>query len=199
MTIRLPPIQCLVTFEPLCRLRSVTLNGEELNVTPSAVFHRIKQLVDILDTRLFGRDDFSLTSDGNAYLARVREGLTALQDFPSFEPISKRRRLTLAALPTFARTILLPRLQQIFEACPEIGLAVQLSSPQAHRLCLRPGTLDWRERSAFAEWLKKTLVQSPPTASTHLPASNQPRTQQPLPKLMFVRPSLSHKVHAAQT
>jgi LysR family transcriptional regulator, glycine cleavage system transcriptional activator len=129
MTIRLPPIQCLVTFETLSRLRSVTLTGEELNVTPSAVSHRVKQLEDILGTRLFGRADFSLTSEGNAYLARVREGLTALQDFPSYEPVSKRRKLKLAAPPTFARTILLPRLKQFFEAYPEIDLTVQVSIP----------------------------------------------------------------------
>jgi LysR family transcriptional regulator, glycine cleavage system transcriptional activator len=129
MKIRLPPIQCLVTFETLSRLRSVTLTGEELNVTPSAVSHRVKQLEDILGTRLFGRADFSLTSEGTAYLARVREGLSALHDFPSCEPTPKRRKLRLAAPPTFARTILLPRLKQFFEAYPEIDLAIQVSIP----------------------------------------------------------------------
>ena len=41
---RIPPIQCLLTFEALARLRSVTQAAEELCVTPSAVSHRIKQL-----------------------------------------------------------------------------------------------------------------------------------------------------------
>ncbi|MDZ4280628.1 MAG: LysR family transcriptional regulator, partial [Hydrogenophaga sp.] len=47
MTIRIPPIQCLLTFEALARLRSVTQTSEELCVTPSAVSHRIKQLEQI--------------------------------------------------------------------------------------------------------------------------------------------------------
>ena len=34
---RIPPIQCLLTFEALARLRSVTQASEELFVTPSAL------------------------------------------------------------------------------------------------------------------------------------------------------------------
>ena len=55
MSVRLPPIQCLLTFEALARLRSVTQAAEELCVTPSAVSHRVKQLEQIIGTRLFGR------------------------------------------------------------------------------------------------------------------------------------------------
>lgn len=55
---RIPPIQCLLTFEALARLRSVTLSAEELCVTPSAVSHRVKQLEQIIGTKLFGRADF---------------------------------------------------------------------------------------------------------------------------------------------
>ena len=55
---RIPPIQCLLTFEALARLRSVTQAAEELFVTPSAVSHRVKQLEQIIGTKLFGRADF---------------------------------------------------------------------------------------------------------------------------------------------
>ena len=82
MTARIPPIQCLLTFEALARLRSVTLAAEELCVTPSAVSHRVKQLEQIIGTKLFGRADFSLTTDGSEYLAHVREGLSSLERFP---------------------------------------------------------------------------------------------------------------------
>jgi DNA-binding transcriptional LysR family regulator len=57
---RIPPIQCLLTFEALARLRSVTQAADELFVTPSAVSHRVKQLEQILDSKLFGRADFAL-------------------------------------------------------------------------------------------------------------------------------------------
>ena len=74
-TQRIPPIQCLLTFETLARLRSVTQAAEELCVTPSAVSHRVKQLEQIIGTKLFGRADFSLTTEGSEYLAHVRDGL----------------------------------------------------------------------------------------------------------------------------
>ena len=126
---RIPPIQCLLTFEALARLRSVTLTADELCVTPSAVSHRVKQLEQILGVRLFGRADFSLTTEGSAYLAHVREGLGALQRFPGQVAAPGRRRLKLAVTPTFARTILIPRLRQFTEAYPEIDLALQVSIP----------------------------------------------------------------------
>ena len=72
-TARIPPIQCLLTFEALARLRSVTQAAEELCVTPSAVSHRVKQLEQIIGTKLFGRADFSLTTEGSEYLAHVRD------------------------------------------------------------------------------------------------------------------------------
>jgi DNA-binding transcriptional LysR family regulator len=129
VTIRIPPIQCLLTFEALARLRSVTQTSEELCVTPSAVSHRTKQLEQILGTKLFGRADFSLTTEGSEYLAHVREGLATLQKFPSNTATPGRRKLRLAVTPTFARSILLPRLKQFSEAYPEIDLTLQVSIP----------------------------------------------------------------------
>lgn len=126
---RIPPIQCLLTFEALARLRSVTQTAEELCVTPSAVSHRIKQLEQALGVRLFGRADFSLTTDGSAYLTQVREGLGMLQRFPSASMPTGRRRLKLAVTPTFARCVLIPRLSQFTTAYPEIALTLQVAIP----------------------------------------------------------------------
>ena len=126
---RIPPIQCLLTFEALARLRSVTLTADELCVTPSAVSHRVKQLEQMLGTQLFGRADFSLTTDGIAYLAHVREGLSALQRFPGVSSTPGKRRLRIAVTPTFARVVLIPRLRQFTEVYPEIDLTLQISIP----------------------------------------------------------------------
>jgi len=128
-TSRIPPIQCLLTFEALARLRSVTLAAEELFVTPSAVSHRVRQLEEIIGTKLFGRADFSLTTEGSEYLAHVREGLTILQKFPSASAAPGKRKLRLAVTPTFSRSILIPRLRQFTEAYPEIDLTLQVSIP----------------------------------------------------------------------
>jgi len=126
---RIPPIQCLLTFEALARLRSVTQTSEELCVTPSAVSHRVKQLEQIMGTKLFGRADFSLTVEGVEYLAHVREGLSMLQRFPSAAAAPGKRKLRLAVTPTFARSILLPRLRQFTDTYPEIDLTLQVSIP----------------------------------------------------------------------
>ncbi len=126
---RIPPIQCLLTFETLARLRSVTQASEELCVTPSAVSHRVRQLEQIIGTKLFGRADFSLTTEGSEYLAHVREGLTSLQRFPSSAAAPGKRKLRLAVTPTFARSLLIPRLRQFTDAYPEIDLTLQVSIP----------------------------------------------------------------------
>ena len=112
---RIPPIQCLLTFEALARLRSVTQAAEEQCVTPSAVSHRVRQLEEIIGTKLFGRADFSLTTEGSEYLAHVREGLAILQKFPSSAAAPGKRKLRLAVTPTFSRSILIPRLDVVAE------------------------------------------------------------------------------------
>ena len=128
-TARIPPIQCLLTFEALARLRSVTQASEELCVTPSAVSHRVRQLEQIIGTKLFGRADFSLTTEGSEYLAHVREGLSTLQKFPTSSAATGKRKLRLALTPTFARSVVIPRLREFTEAYPEIDLTMQVSIP----------------------------------------------------------------------
>lgn len=130
MTLRhIPPIQCLVTFESLARLRHAGRVAEELCVTVSAVSHRIRQLESHLGFKLFGRADFSLTADGAAYLATVRTGLAALQQVPSAASSAGHARLKLAATPTFARQFLMPRLELFRHAYPDVELVVQVSIP----------------------------------------------------------------------
>ena len=127
---RIPPIQCLLTFEALARVRSVTQAAEELHVTPSAVSHRVRQLEQIVGMRLFGRADFSLTTEGSEYLANVREGIAILERFPGHNAGQNgKRKLRVAVTPTFSRSILMPRLRAFIEAYPEIDLTLQVSIP----------------------------------------------------------------------
>ncbi|WP_184298853.1 LysR substrate-binding domain-containing protein [Roseateles oligotrophus] len=129
----IPPIQGLLAFEALARLRSVTLASEELSVTPSAVSHRIRQLEARLGVKLFARSsgnlDFSLTTEGASYLARVREAIAALQQVPAGGPEGRRSRLRVAVTPTFSRQLLLPRLAAFRAAYPEIDLVLQVTIP----------------------------------------------------------------------
>ncbi|MEX8518704.1 MAG: LysR substrate-binding domain-containing protein [Leptothrix sp. (in: b-proteobacteria)] len=128
--LRIPPIQCLLTFEAVARLRSASQAADELSVTPSAVSHRIRQLEAHLGFKLFGRNDFSLTADGASYLANVRIGLQALRQAPgqvSGRPSSTRLRL--AVTPTFSRQMLLPRLALFRNAYPDVELIMQVTIP----------------------------------------------------------------------
>jgi LysR family transcriptional regulator, glycine cleavage system transcriptional activator len=127
--IRLPSMQGLLAFEALARLRSVTLAGEELSVTPSAISHRIRQLEAQLGLSLFVHVDFTLTHDGIAYLHRVREALAMLRQVPGRGDFVGGTRLRVAVTPTFSRQILLPRLALFRHAYPEIDLILQVTIP----------------------------------------------------------------------
>lgn len=125
----LPPIQCLLTFEAVARLRNAARAADELCVTPSAVSHRIRQLESHLGFKLFGRSDFTLTSDGAAYLVNVRAGLAAFQQMPSQSAPKGTTRLRVAITPTFARQVVMPRLELFRNAYPDIELILQVSIP----------------------------------------------------------------------
>jgi LysR family glycine cleavage system transcriptional activator len=127
---RIPPIACLQAFEAIARLHSVSGAADELNVTPSAVSHRLRQLESVVGARLFGRADFTLTADGAAYLVQVRIALQALYPLP-WEPETRDAgvRLRVAVTPTFARELLMPRLAGFRRAWPDIELILQVAIP----------------------------------------------------------------------
>jgi LysR family transcriptional regulator, glycine cleavage system transcriptional activator len=125
----IPPIQCLLTFEAVARLRSVGRAADELCVTPSAVSHRIRQLEAHMGMKLFGRSEFTLTTDGATYLANVRAGLAAFQQTPSKRAVTGNTRLRVAITPTFSRQLVMPRLELFRNAYPDIELTLQVSIP----------------------------------------------------------------------
>jgi len=125
----IPPIQCLLTFEAVVRLRSAGKAADELCVTPSAISHRIRQLESHLGFKLFGRADFTLTADGAAYLQNVRMGLAAFQQIPSKRAAKGSTRLRVAITPTFCRQFVMPRLELFRNAYPDIELTLQVSIP----------------------------------------------------------------------
>ena len=125
----IPPIQCLLTFEALARLRHAERAADELCVTPSAVSHRIRQLESQLGTRLFARGDFTLTAEGAAYLGHVRAGLAAFGRMPMRSAARGATRLRIAVTPTFCRQVVMPRLELFRNAFPDIELILQVSIP----------------------------------------------------------------------
>jgi LysR family glycine cleavage system transcriptional activator len=55
MTDRLPPLNALKVFESAARHLSLKRAAHELNVTPAAISHQVKQLEDYLGIQLFRR------------------------------------------------------------------------------------------------------------------------------------------------
>jgi len=125
----IPPIQCLVTFEAVARLRSASRAADELCVTVSAISHRVRQLESHVGLKLFSRGDFTLTSDGAAYLNSVRTGLAALQQLPSRRATKSTPRLSVAVTPTFCRQFLMPRLELFRNAFPDVELSIHVTIP----------------------------------------------------------------------
>lgn len=126
---QIPPIQCLVTFEAVARLRSASRAADELCVTVSAVSHRLRQLEAQLGVKLFTRNDFTLTSDGAHYLHNVCAGLAALGQLPAGHGRAAAPRLRVAVTPSFSRQLLMPRLERFRNAYPDVELTLQVSIP----------------------------------------------------------------------
>ena len=124
---RLPPLNALRAFEAAARHLSFTLAAQELHVTPGAVSHQVKLLEDHLGVPLFRRltRALELTTDAQAMLPKVREGLEALH--AAVERVRSREEvlsLTVVAPPNFAARWLVPRLGRFTNAHPNIELHI---------------------------------------------------------------------------
>lgn len=132
---RLPPISCLIAFEARARLGSGILVARELCISPSAVSHRIRQLEEATNLQLFRKTNGEsvLTAEGQAYLEAVRNALNTLSHFGRNPAagVKPPRRLRIAAPPTFAYQIVIPRLAALQGAFPGLHFELQLSVPLA--------------------------------------------------------------------
>jgi DNA-binding transcriptional LysR family regulator len=126
---RLPPLHCLQALEAVARRGAVVDAAEELHVTPSAISHRLRQLESWLGRPLVARTQpLTLTAYAVQYAGAAREALAVLAGLP--QPANAARaRLRVAAPPTFARNILVPRLAAFTQAHPEIELELSLTIP----------------------------------------------------------------------
>lgn len=132
MTTRLPPVHALTAFEAAARHGSFAVAAEELCITPSALSHRIRLLEEFTGERLFIRDgrNFGLSEFGRRYLEVVKTALRTLTDFPlPHRSKNAQLRVKVTLPPTFARCMLVPRLNEFAALHPDIGVEVYLSVP----------------------------------------------------------------------
>ncbi|MBC2659649.1 LysR family transcriptional regulator [Pseudomonas sp. MSSRFD41] len=129
---RLPSLDALLAFESAARLKSFEQAAEVLALTGSALRKRIAGLEQLLGLSLFERQGGSLrlTADGQLYLEQVAPVLQQLLDIPQHRrTVQRKQRLILCSPPTFARQVLIPRLDEHSRGHPQIDLQIQLSAP----------------------------------------------------------------------
>ncbi len=123
MARNLPPLNSLRAFEAAARHLSFTKAAEELHVTPAAVSHQIKGLEDQLGVPLFRRltRALRLTEAGQAALPVLRDGFDKLADgVDLLRAHEESGVLTVSLEPSFAAKWLVPRLDRLRAAHPEL-------------------------------------------------------------------------------
>ena len=80
----MPPLNALKAFEAAARHLSISLAAQELNVTPAAISHQVRQLEDYIGLPVFERNGrgLSLTDAGSAGLRDLRAGFASLEHAP---------------------------------------------------------------------------------------------------------------------
>ncbi len=115
----LPGTGSLKVFEAAGRHLNFTRAAEELNVTPAAVSHQIKEFEDQLGRRLFERTSRSmrLTEPGQILHAAVGEALSNLnRALTRMDRSRDTARLKVSASTSVAAKWLVPRLDDYIEA-----------------------------------------------------------------------------------
>lgn len=130
--LRFPSIEALRAFEAAARLGTFDRAADELAVTASAVSKRVATVEELLGAPLFVRSAkaLQLTATGREYLAQVGAALGLLAAMPQHRRQAQRvQKLRVSSPPTFARQILVPRLESFTTAQPDVELEVVLSIP----------------------------------------------------------------------
>lgn len=130
--LRFPSIEALRAFEAAARLGSFERAAEELCISASAISKRVATLEELLGTPVFARGAkaLTLTAAGREYLPQVGSALGLLAAMPQHQRAQQRlQKLRVSTPPTFARQILVQRLDSFTAAHPQIELEVVLSIP----------------------------------------------------------------------
>ncbi|MEX2617365.1 MAG: transcriptional regulator GcvA [Alphaproteobacteria bacterium] len=127
MRTNLPPLNALRTFEAAARLLNFSRAADELNVTPSAVSHQIRDLEDRVGVALFRRNrkTLLLTEAGQILLLGVQSALGVLaRSMDELHALTHTPVLTVSVPPSVAMKWLVPRLQTFRKQHPDIDVRI---------------------------------------------------------------------------
>lgn len=147
---RLPPLSAIQAFEAAARHLSFSRAAKELHVTSSAVSHRVRTLEQLLGVALFNRRtrQVTLTVEGEAYLAPVREALEQIGNATALMGRKKRRALIVSVAPAFAPR-LIHSLKGFALAHPDVELQI---TPSIEVVDLAGGEADIAVRYGSGKW-----------------------------------------------
>ena len=126
---KLPPLSAIHVFEAAARHTNFTRAASELGMTQAAVSYQIKVLEDRVGAKLFVRQSRGvvLSDIGIRLLPRVSEAFDLLGD--AFSDIKQRHQdtLTISVVPSFAVSMLAPRLGKFQVSNPDISVRILMS------------------------------------------------------------------------
>jgi DNA-binding transcriptional LysR family regulator len=130
----LPQLNSIRVFDSAARLKSFKAAALELNLTPTAVSHQIRNLEKKLGTLLFERKTRSihLTLEGQKLAEVAQQSLQAISGV--MEEISNKQSvLTVSTTTAFAAQWLIPKVTSFHHQYPEISIEIK-TGEQAENL-----------------------------------------------------------------
>jgi LysR family transcriptional regulator, glycine cleavage system transcriptional activator len=130
MTRTLKHLNALRAVEASARLGNFTRAAEELGVTPAAVGQQVRILEGYLERTLFHRTPGGLRTTAAAVpaLSDLHAGFDRLEaGFKRLRGLVAENQLSVSVAPALAWKWLAPRMQGLYERCPQIDLRMDTS------------------------------------------------------------------------
>jgi LysR family glycine cleavage system transcriptional activator len=131
MKSRLPPLRAVEIFAVAGRALSFTAAAKNVNLTPSAVSRRMRDLERDLGTTLFRRFNrrLELTPDGARFLDAASRAIELIaRESDAIRPRHRGTMLRLSVLQSLASTWLSPRLASLRAARPNLDVQIETSA-----------------------------------------------------------------------
>jgi LysR family transcriptional regulator, glycine cleavage system transcriptional activator len=125
-----PGLRSLRAFDAAARNLNFTKAASEINVTPAAISHQIKELEEQIGAELFTRTSRSmrLTRAGEILYTAVHDSLETLsQALFRIKRLENRKQLKVSAPPSLAAKWLVPRLDEFLATQPGADVRLDVS------------------------------------------------------------------------
>jgi LysR family glycine cleavage system transcriptional activator len=128
---QIPGLQSLKAFDASARHLSFTRAAQELNVTPAAISHQIKELEELIGVTLLQRTSrhMQLTRHGQMLRPAVADALDGLtRALQRIRQSDNPKQVHVTASPSIAAKWLVPRIDRFLETMPGADVRIDVSS-----------------------------------------------------------------------